>query len=151
MSIKDFAVVQTSVLHLRDADDELMYAKGPDGKPDLNRPMRVTVYGPGSKQFARATTKNQNRSMDRLKKKGKADQSADEKTQEIADFLTDCTKSFENIEYDQLVDEHLHRAVYADLTLGFIAKQVNEYLGDWSNFSKASTTKPDSTSGTAPG
>lgn len=151
MSIKKYAVKETSALHLRDADDELMYKDGEDGKPDLNKPMRIHLYGPGSKQYAKASAKQQNRALDKLKKKGKADQSAEEKAQERAQFLADCTASFENIDYEQLQGEFLIKAVYSDLTLGFVPKQVEEYLGDWGNFTTGSTTKPASTSDNTPG
>jgi hypothetical protein len=151
MSIKKFAVAATAVLHLRDANDELMYKDGDDGQPDLTKPMRVHLYGPGSKQFAKASARNSNLNVERIKKKGKADQTAEEKTQETAEFLTTCTAKFENIEFEELQGEFLHKAVYSYLPLGFVAKQVNEFLGDWGNFTTASTTKPASTSGTVPG
>jgi hypothetical protein len=78
--------------------------------------------------------------IDRLKKKGKTDQTADEKAQETAEFLADCTKSMENIEYDKLTGEALFKAVYSDRSIGFVADQVSKHLGDWANFTKDSAT-----------
>lgn len=138
--IRKFAVEETAVLHLKDANDELMYADGADGQPDTNKPMRIKLYGPGSKKYAKVQAANNNKLFTRLKKKGKEDQSADDKAQESADTLTQLTHSFENIGYDALAGEALHKAVYLDTTIGFIATQVNAYLNDWANFTKASAT-----------
>lgn len=132
MDIRKHAVEPTARLHLRDAADELMYTE--DGKKEI----AVNVYGPGSKQFAKAQSAQSNRMIDKLKRKGKTEQTAEQKAAEAADFLTDCTVSFENIEYDNLAGEALCRAVYSDLTIGFIADQVGKFIGDWSNFSKPS-------------
>lgn len=142
-NIKKFAVEETATLHLKDANDELMYADGQDGEPDKTKPMEVVLYGPGSKKYAKIQAANSNRLMTRYKKKGNADQSAEEKTRETADFLVACTKSFNNIDYDgaPLAGEALHLAVYLDISIGFVATQVNTYLGDWANFTKTSTPK----------
>ncbi|OEZ80994.1 hypothetical protein JAB6_40290 [Janthinobacterium sp. HH104] len=138
--IRKFAVEETSILHLKDANDELMYADGADGKPDTNKPIRIALYGPGSKKFAKVQAANNNKLFTRLKKKGKEDQSAEDKAQESAETLTQLTHSFENIGYDTLAGEALYKAVYLDTTIGFIATQVNAYLNDWANFTKASAT-----------
>lgn len=140
MDIRKFAVEETATLHLKDANDELMYADGADGEPDTSKPMRIKLYGPGSKKYAKVQAANNNKLFTRLKKKGKEDQSAEDKAQESADTLTALTHSFENINYDALAGEALHRAVYLDTSIGFIATQVNAYLNDWANFTKASAT-----------
>lgn len=133
MDIKKFAVEQTSVLELRAADDTPM--RGED-----DAPMTITLYSPGSKEYARAQTANQNRLIDKLKRKGKTAQTAEEKALETAEFLAGCTKAFSsNIEYDGLTGEALYRAVYADTEIGFIAEQVAKHLGDWGNFTRGST------------
>lgn len=151
MDIKKFAVEPTSRLHLRDANDALMYADGADGQPDESKPIAVLLYGPGSKQHARAQARQNNRFLDKLKRKGKSDQSAEEVAEERSALLAACTVSFENLEYEQLQGEALAKAVYSDLSLGFIADQVAKHLGDWANFSRASTRNSDSTSSRAPG
>lgn len=143
--IKKFAVSATGHLHLRDAADELMFADGADGKPDPAKPIAVNLYGPGSKQYARAQSQQQNRMVDKLKRKGKTDQTADQKAEEVAEFLAGCTAGFENLEYDQLQGEALVKAVYMDPSIGFIAEQVGKHLGDWGNFSKPSTKTSAST------
>lgn len=144
-NIRKFAVEQTATIHLRDASEELMYAEGADGKPDKSKPMEIVVYSPGSKVYAKANAKQNNRLIDRMKAKGKTKQSAQELAEEKADFLTECTKEFRNIGYEgpngaELAGDALHRAVYEDLEIGFVADQVSKFLGDWENFTKTSAT-----------
>jgi hypothetical protein len=143
--IRRFAVEETSVIELRNASDEPMV--GDDGKP-----MTWTVYGPGSKPYAKAQAAQQNRMIDKLKRKGKTDETAEEKTRDQAEFLTGCTKECSaNITYDALTGEALYRAVLSDRSIGFIAEQVGRHLGEWGNFSKPSTTTSASTSAKTPG
>lgn len=112
--IRKFAVEETSRIELRGADDVPLV--GEDGQP-----LTVTVYGPGSKTYARAQAQRQNRLVDLLKRKGKTDRSAEEQSREQAEFLAACTQAFSGIEYDGLQGEALYRAVYSDTSVGFIA------------------------------
>ena len=82
MDIRKYAVEPTKKLHLRDASDQLMYA---DEAKTL--PMTVNLYGPASKQYARAKAAQNNKIVDRLKRKGKAEQTAEQSTAETAEFL----------------------------------------------------------------
>lgn len=132
MDIKSKAVLEVGRLVLRDSSDEVMVT--PEGKE-----VAIIVYGPGSKPFAKAQAAQNSRMLDKLRRKGKVEQTAEQKTAEAAEFLTDCTKEFENIEYDALSGRELFRAVYSDITLGFIADQVAKFIGDWANFTKGST------------
>lgn len=132
--IKRFGVEETSVVALLGADDAPLVG-------DDSKPLTITVYGPGSKPYVQATTAQQNRMIDRLKRKGKSDLTAEEKTREQAEFLASCTKAFSpNIEYDDLKDEALFKAVYSDASLGFIAEQVGKAIIDWAVFTKGSPT-----------
>ena len=134
MDVRKFAVEETGVLELRGANDEPLI--GEDGKP-----MTITGFGPGSKTYAQAQAENQNRMIDKLKRKGKTEQSAADKARELAEFLAGCTREFSaNIEYDGLKGEALFKAVYSDVSIGFIAEQFGKWLNDWSSFKKASTT-----------
>jgi hypothetical protein len=134
MNIRQFEVEETAVVELNTAADEPMI--GEDGKP-----MTITVYGPGSKQHAAAQAVSQNRMFDRMRKKGKVEQTADEKARENVDFLVACTKEFSaNIQVDDLKGEELYRAVYGNRKLGFIGDQVAKVLGEWGSFTKASHT-----------
>mgnify|MGYP003576920687 CR=1 FL=1 len=129
--IKSLAVKDTSDLHLRSADDELLFTE--DGKP-----ITITVYGPGSKAYAKAETAQNNRMLDRLKKKGKADQTPDEKIAEQAEFLAACTKSFNNFSYGGLAGDEQFKACYSDKSVGFIGEQVGKHIADWGNFTQGS-------------
>ncbi|BBB65914.1 hypothetical protein UNDYM_1661 [Undibacterium sp. YM2] len=139
-SIKKYALQSTGILHLRDGNEELMYADNVDGQPDLNRPMRAHLFGPGTKVYAAAKAQAQNRAMDRLKKKGKSDMTAEDQAKETAQFLAACTKELENVEYDGLTGRDLHIAIYTDLELCFVPAQIDKWLADTANFTKASPT-----------
>jgi hypothetical protein len=130
MDIRKIAVEETSILHLLDAGDTPLF----DGK---DKPVTVTLCGPGSKTYAKAQAARNNRVMEKLRKKGKADQTADQIAAENAEFLSACTIGMDNIEYDKLTGDALFKAVYSDISIGFIAEQVGKHLGDWANFTKA--------------
>ena len=141
MDIRKLAVEPTSVLHLRDHLDNLLFDKKPDPAnegemiDDEARPVRVTLHSPGSKAYSRAVAAQQNRMVDKMRKKGKADTTAEQKLEEQATFLAACTIGFENLEYEALTGEAKAKAVYSDPAIGFIAEQVGKHLGDWANFS----------------
>lgn len=131
MDIRDKAVEETSRIDLVDANETPLV-------DDAGQPCFIVVYGPGSKQYASAQNKNQNRAFARLRKKGKVEQSVDERVRENAEFLADCTHSFsDNLRYGDLEGRELHIAVYSEQGIGFIAEQVSRHLSDWANFTKA--------------
>lgn len=132
MNLSDFEIETTGRLHLRDAKDELMYAA--DGSA-----VAVVVHSSGSMNHLRATTKLNNRMIDKMKRKGKADATAEQNIGDTAEFLADCTVSFENVEYKGLAGRELAVAVYSEPRLCFIAEQVNVYLRETANFTKPST------------
>jgi hypothetical protein len=141
-NIKKFKTGETAWLHLKNAEGDLMYGDDAEGRPDPNKPMRICAYGPGSKPYAKAQAQRQNRMVMLLKKRGKTDQSAEEKAEDVAKFLTAVTHSTENIEYPPYAagtEEMLH-AMYGDQEIGFVAEQVNEFVGDWANFPNGSGT-----------
>lgn len=133
MDISQFEVEETAVVELNTANDEPMMLDG--------QRATITVYGPGSKQHAAALAVTQNRMLERLRKKGKVEQSADDKTAENVDFLVGCTKEFSaNIKSGELKGEALYRAVYGNRKLGFIGDQIAKVIGEWQNFTKPSPT-----------
>ena len=131
MDIRKHAVEQTATLHLRDVDDELMYADD-----DKSMPITLKLYGPGSKEYASAQARQSNRLMDKLKRKGKSDQTAEQRASENAEFLADCTHSYENLEYGDLTGRDMLVAIYSDQSIGFIADQVAKHINDWANFTR---------------
>jgi len=136
MDIKKFAVEPTKRLHLRDAADQLIYA---DEQKTL--PVCVNLYGPGSKQYGKAKAAQNSRMIEKLRRKGKIDQTAEQNTTETAEFLAACTAGWENLEYGDITEASaISIAVYSDESIGFIADQVAKELNDWSNFTRPSTT-----------
>ena len=108
---------------------------------DKGKRLTITVYGPGTKVYQRAQQRQQNQLMDKIKKRGKMDQTAEEKLPEQADFLAACTVSFNGFTYppaDGLEGQELFRKAYADPSIGFIATQVAAHINDWANFTKSS-------------
>lgn len=136
MDIKKLAVAPTKRLHLRDAADQLIYAD-----TEKTMPVCVNLYGPGSKEYVRAKAAQSNRLMDKIRRKGKFDQTAEQNAAENAEFLTACTASWENLEYGHITEANaLSMAVYSDESIGFIADQITKELNEWSNFTRPSTT-----------
>jgi hypothetical protein len=100
----------------------------------------VTCFGPGSKAYQKAQSASQNKLIDRMKRKGNVDQTPEEKLAQQAEFLVACTDSMTGLTSGDLTGPALFRAVYSDSEVGFISEQVAKFIGDWSNFTKASTT-----------
>lgn len=101
--------------------------------------LSITVYGPGSKQYAAAQAARNARIMERMAKRGaKARMTADEQETEAALFLASVTKSFNGWAYKS--DPRAFEDCYRDRQLGFIADQVQRAVGDWANFSTGSVT-----------
>ena len=145
MDIRNIAVQTEGVVELLDVDNNPLL-------DDSGEPLKVTVFGPGSREYMKAQAELNNRLLDRLKRKGKSEQSAEEKAREQIDFLVSCTKEFSpNLQYGDLQGEALFKAVYSDRSVGFIAQQVGEFIGEWSNFKKPSTKTSASTSDNSPG
>lgn len=136
MDIKKFAVDPTKKLHLRDASDQLMFAD-----EEKTKPMMVNLFGPASKQFAKAKASQSNKIVDRLKRKGKVEQTAEQTAAETAEFLAACTESWENVEYGGITETNaISIGIYSDSSIGFIADQVSKELNEWGNFTKPSQT-----------
>lgn len=132
--ITKLAATETSIVELVGGDDAQLY-------DDKGKRLSITVYGPGTKVYQRAQQRQQNQLMDKIKKRGKMDQTAEEKLAEQADFLAACTVSFNGFAYppaDGLEGQELFRKAYADPTIGFIAAQVAAHINDWANFTKSS-------------
>jgi hypothetical protein len=135
LNIKSLAASETDTFQLRNGDDELLWATDALGAQVA---VTVTVYGPGSKEYQKAQAKASNRAVERLRKRGKFEQTAEEKLREQAEHLADITAGFSHLELDDLQGRDLALAIYRDPQLGFIAEQVNKHAGDWANFTKGS-------------
>lgn len=101
-------------------------------------PLSVTVYGPGSKAYARAQAERNQRLIERSARKGKFNLSAEEQTLEGAQFLADCTQSFNGWGYKGSAERDAILAAYQDHSIGFISDQVAKAIKDWANFTSSS-------------
>ena len=111
------------------------------GEPLLNeekKAVTITVYGPGSKAYAKAITSVENRTMDKFKRRGKSSVTPDEKLLNTAEFLSSCTVSLNNFDYKGGTDAKAIKDMYSDRTMGWLSEQVDKTMGDWSNFMKTS-------------
>lgn len=127
-----FALAATSILHLRGPDDSLEY-----GDDAHTLPLQIELYGPGSMIHAEAVAWQQNRLVDLLKKRGKTEQTATEKAELRADFLSRVTKAFINWggpDDNGTTSKSDFHAVYADQEMVIIPQQVEQHLGETANF-----------------
>jgi len=126
--ISNLAVNSTAIVDL----------ESPDGEPLVNQDgenLTVTVYGPGSKQFQKASGVRNRAILEYVRKGGKK-MKEDEQRELDADFLASCTVSFNGFGYKELTGVEMFKQAYLDPAIGFIAEQVNKAIGDWSNFTK---------------
>jgi len=128
--ISKLAVAATSTIDLED----------PNGEPlinDTGETISVTVYGPGSKQFQKASGIRNRAILDYVRKGGKKLKD-DEQRELDADFLASCTVSFNGFGYKDLTGYEMFKNAYLDPSIGFVSEQVNKAIGDWANFTQAS-------------
>ena len=128
--VSKLAVSATSIIELED----------PNGEPLINdngEVISVTVYGPGSKQFQKASGVRNRAVLDYIRKGGKK-MKDDEQRELDAEFLASCTVSFNGFVYKDLTGVEMFKAAYLDPSIGFISEQVNKAIGDWSNFTQGS-------------
>lgn len=132
--LRTLSIGQTADMPVRDAA----------GEPQFNadeQPITITFYSPGTKNFQRAKhalEESQNaRALARMQGKGNK-QSADDKTQERAEFLASVTVSINGASMGDKAGHEAFKALYADITLGHIADDADKFLADRGNFKAAS-------------
>ncbi|TCD04278.1 hypothetical protein EYB45_08500 [Erythrobacteraceae bacterium CFH 75059] len=130
------AASDTSAIHLKGLDGEHLY-------DDKGNPVRIVVYGPGSRQFAQVEARQTARAIKRMEANdGKLSvASPEQRDAETAEDLAAITVAFENFDYPPAKgkpDAERFAALYLDRSLGFITKQVTKHLNDWGNFKNAS-------------
>jgi hypothetical protein len=128
--VSKLAVSATSIIELEDPNGEQLIN-------DSGEVISVTVYGPGSKQFQKASGVRNRAVLDYIRKGGKK-MKDDEQRELDAEFLASCTVSFNGFVYKDLTGSEMFKAAYLDPSIGFIAEQVNKAIGDWSNFTQGS-------------
>ncbi|WP_288935059.1 hypothetical protein [uncultured Sphingomonas sp.] len=134
MDISTLEIADSTVLHLKGADGQLLY-DGPDRKP-----VRVRLHSPGSAAFADIETKQTARILKRLDDNDgkRTAMSAEERLEQTAEDLADATIEFENLSDGNKTGRALSLAIYGNRKLGFIANQVSKHLADWGNSKAAS-------------
>lgn len=125
--LSQFELKETATLTVQNArgDDDLI---GSDGV----NPVTIELYGPGSKEMVRALHKAGQAAQLRFQAlmRGKVDKKAAEVAeQEKAEKLAAVTKKINNFFDIAPVD------LYANSKLGYITKQVVDFLDDTANFS----------------
>lgn len=130
MDIRSIGVRETGTIHIRDASGTPLY--------DGDKPVTITVYGPGSKHYQRATAARQARLLERLQRAGKQKVADDDMADEQPKFLADCTHQMSGVELGEKSGYELFVAVYSEPSIGFIADQVAAFVGEWGNFTPAS-------------
>lgn len=131
------AVTDTATIHLKSAAGELLFAD-----EARTMPVQIVVYGPGSKAFGLVEARQSSRAVRRMQDNdGKITVAPfEDRVRETAEDLATLTVRFENLSYPPAGDvqgAELFAALYADQSLGFIAKQVTRFLSDWGNFKAA--------------
>lgn len=129
--VTQFELQDTAVLTVQNAkgDDDLLV----DGQP-----VRITLYGTGSAQFAKAEHRAVNAATARMQAafRGKPTKNASEiSATELAEKLAACTAHIENFPVDGGA-----LALYSNNRLAYIRRQVVKFLEDDANFSKGSAT-----------
>lgn len=137
MKIALLAVANTAFLHLKGPDDVYLY--------EGEEPVGIDLFGPGSPEYARIEERQGGRVVKRMSDNDNRLSHVPIETQraERAEDLASLTAGFRHIEHDDengapLAGTALFTAVYADPTLGWIAKQVTKFVGDWGKFKRGS-------------
>jgi len=132
------AVDDTATIHVKNAAGELLYAD-----KERTKPLQIVIWGPGSSAFGVVESRQSARAVKRMQDNdGKVTAAPfEDRLRDSAEDLAALTIEFVNFAYPPKPDARgaeLFTAVYADQKLGFIAKQVTKFLGDWGNFKSGS-------------
>ena len=127
--ISQLAVKETAIIELETVDGDALL--------DANQ-LSITVYGPGSKAFQKAQSVRNRAILEYVKKGGKKMKEGEQRELD-AEFLSACTVSFNGFGYKDFTGVEMFKAAYLDSAIGFITEQVNKAVGDWANFTPASS------------
>ena len=129
------------ITKLAAADTFTLELTQPNGDPLLGEdgtPLSVTVYGPGSKAYQKAEASRSARVGVLLKPKHKNTLTKEESYLENAEFMADCTVSFNGWGYNGAADKAAMVAAYSDHAIDFITQQVSRAIVNWENFTSSS-------------
>lgn len=121
-------------LKLKDTTDLLLVhpVTGEELVDDKGEKVVITLYGTSSKEYRNAITALANRNTARKNKVVKAEQAK----LEIIELLVECTASMSGLEVQGKAPKTKDdfREIYSDDSLSWIKDQVDEAIGDRSNF-----------------
>lgn len=101
------------------------------GEPDLERPVGVRIYGPGSKEYRAAQTAITNENIERKRKKVTAE--LIEKN--AVELLARTTYEFVGFDYQgKGASPEVCRAFYLDAQFVHLKEQVQAGMGDYGGF-----------------
>jgi hypothetical protein len=148
MKLNSLALQPTKFVHfVNPATGELVYEPQPDvfpegheragqanpnaGEPNLDKPVGVRVYGPGSKEYRHAQTTLTNEAIERKRKKVTAELIE----QNAVELLARTTYEFVNFDYegDGATPEN-NRKFYRDPEYVHFREQVQAEMGDHGGF-----------------
>lgn len=143
MSMSKYELIEEATLHVKDAEDEPMFADGPDGEPDKSKPMLIHMYGPGTKQQAKAQQARSNRATGRIQRTGKLDMTEQQALADSAEFAAGCTREMENMEglatKAGLDADDMVRDIYSNRRLHHVLAQAEQFARNTANFKQPSS------------
>jgi hypothetical protein len=111
--------------------------------------LSITLYGPGTKQQQQcrhlAEERSAMRAMERVQEKGTGRPSLEEKLSERAEFLADCTVSFNYFGYGSLTGRAAFLALYSNPKLSYITDSADQFLAKRANFLPTQSSSSTST------
>lgn len=128
--VSGLALKDTYELQLKNpATEELLF-------DDEGKAVTITLYGKSSKQYRNAVTAMQNRE---LRRKFKKDSATAEQIQDESTGLLVACSATSTLEIDGVAvnDKDSFKQLYTDARFSWIRDQVDEALGDQSNFLQA--------------
>jgi hypothetical protein len=130
------------ITQLAAADTFTLELLQPNGNPLVGAdgaPLSVTIYGPGSKAYQKAKAARSARLGVLLKPKHKMTLTDAENYQENAEFMAECTVSFNGWGYKGANDQAAMVAAYSDHSIDFITEQISRAIVNWENFTSSSS------------
>lgn len=120
------------------AECELDRANGTPMLGEKGKRCSITLYGPGSDQFAEMQARRQKRNIARIT--NGTEVSIEEERQMQAEDLADITVSFNNFAYpgEFATPRAMFVACYLDRKIGFVREQANAAL-TWGKFASANS------------
>lgn len=120
------------------AECKLDKANGTPMIGDKDKRCAITLFGPGSDQFAAMQARRSKRNITRIA--NGTDVSIEDEVREQAEDLADVTVSFDNFTYpgEYKTPRDMFIACYLDRKIGFVRNQANAFL-NWGNFASASS------------